>query len=97
MLSIRPIGSSRQQVAYYVNLGKEDYYVNGGEAPGRWFGSAIKALGLDGIVRGEQLRNLMRGYSVSGTAKLVQNAGQANRTAPGTTGCFADFSKRNVP
>ena len=79
MLSIKPIGSSDQQVSYYANLGKEDYYVNGGEAPGIWVGEGSSKLELSGKVQGRQLRNVLRGFSVDGKTKLVQNAGQANR------------------
>ena len=79
MLSIKPIGSSDQQVSYYANLGKEDYYVSGGEAPGIWMGEGAAELELTGKVQGRQLRNVLRGFSVDGKTKLVQNAGQANR------------------
>ena len=79
MLSIRPIGCSEQQVNYYTNLGKEDYYVNGGEAPGVWIGQGTSQLGLKGQVTGLQLKNLILGFSADGSRKLVQNAGKANR------------------
>lgn len=79
MLSIRPIGCSSEQISYYANLGREDYYVNGGEAPGTWYGAGAETLGLSGKVQGEQLRQILLGYSVDGQTKLVQNAGQKNR------------------
>lgn len=79
MLSIRPIGCSNQQIEYYANLGREDYYVKGGEAPGVWIGDGAKALSVEGQVSGEQLKNLLLGYSADGKKRLVQNAAQHNR------------------
>ena len=79
VLSIRPIGCSNEQINYYTNLGKEDYYVNGGEPPGTWLGEGSLALGLKGQVLGPHLRHLMQGYSIDGEQRLVQNAGAPNR------------------
>ena len=50
MLTIGKLGASRKQLAYYeqqVAGGAEDYYTGRGEAPGRWRGSGIQALGLE--------------------------------------------------
>jgi conjugative relaxase-like TrwC/TraI family protein len=41
--------------------GAEDYYVGGGESPGRWCGSAAAELRLAGVVDAEQLRRLLAG------------------------------------
>ena len=79
MLSIRPIGCSAQQINYYANLGSEDYYVSGEEAPGVWIGEGAPELGVAGRVTGLQLRNLLNGHSADGSARLVQNAGKPNR------------------
>ncbi|MEM9409806.1 MAG: MobF family relaxase [Planctomycetota bacterium] len=79
MLSIRPIGCSKEQVNYYANLGREDYYTRGGESPGIWIGDVSGALGLEGQVAGIELRNLLLGFSADGKRKLVQNAGASNR------------------
>ncbi len=49
MLTIGNLGASRKQLAYYeqqVAAGIEDYYTGRGEAPGRWRGSGVKALGV---------------------------------------------------
>ena len=80
MLSIRAIGSSAQQVAYYADLGEaenHDYYAS--ERPGQWWGSGVAALGLSGPVVATEFGNLLRGYSADGQNRLVQNAGQSRR------------------
>ena len=81
MLSISPIGSSRQAVSYYSNLGKEDYYLKGGEPAGKWWGRGAAALGLGGLVGAEEFRNVLLGMSPDGTQKLVQNASDKKRRA----------------
>ncbi len=60
---------------YYVGLGAEDYYLKGGEPLGEWFGIGAVALKLPKIVEPVPFRNLLRGFSVDGSTKLVQNAG----------------------
>ena len=64
---------------YYLNLGQEDYYLEGGEPPGTWFGAGAEALGLKGKVSKEVLSNLFRGYSPDGKNPLVMNAGMDSR------------------
>lgn len=80
MLSIHSIGSSGAQVGYYANLGQEDYYLKGGEPPGKWLGRGAEHFGLSGTVSGQDLRNMLRGLGRDGR-KLVQNAGGQNRRA----------------
>lgn len=80
MLSIKPIGSSKQEVGYYADLG-EDYYVDGGEPPGTWWGAGAKELGLSGKVEANTFRNVLQGFSPDGKAPLVQNAGKKERRA----------------
>ena len=49
MLTIGKLGASWKQLAYYeqqVAGGAEDYYSGRGEAPGRWRGRGIEALGM---------------------------------------------------
>lgn len=41
--------------------GAEDYYGEGGEAPGAWLGRGARRLGLDGKVAGDELRALFAG------------------------------------
>jgi len=64
---------------YYLNLGQEDYYLEGGEPPGTWFGAGAEALGLKGNVSKEVLSNLFRGYSPDGKKQFVMNAGMDSR------------------
>jgi len=61
---------------YYLNLAREDYYVNGGEPPGQWHGKGAERMGLAGQVQAEHFRNLFAGFSPSGKVAFVQNAGQ---------------------
>lgn len=63
---------------YYLDLAAEDYYLKGGEPPGKWHGKGAKSLSLGCEVKAKELKNLLRGYSVDGQ-KLVQNAGKENR------------------
>jgi conjugative relaxase-like TrwC/TraI family protein len=74
MLSMAPIHS----IEYYLNLAKEDYYLNGGEPPGRWAGLGARILGLRGLIEPQLYRQLMHGYSPSGQA-LCDNAGAEGR------------------
>lgn len=70
------------QGSYYLNLAKEDYYLEGGEPPGTWYGSGAKGLGLeaDSRVDKEAFRHLFSGFDHStGADPLVQNAGKDNR------------------
>lgn len=77
MLSIRHMASGREN--YYLQLAREDYFLEGGEPPGRWFGSALASLGLvEGTVEKDTLRTLMDGFAPDGRP-LVQNAGKPNR------------------
>lgn len=76
MLSIGAMKSGQQD--YYQSLAQEDYYLEGGEPPGKWLGQGAKALGLAGVVRSQELSASFRGFS-SAERKLVQNAGKSNR------------------
>lgn len=60
------------QASYYLGLAREDYYLEGGEPPGRWYGVGAEALGLRGEVEANNLYNLFGGYSPDGTRSLVQ-------------------------
>ena len=81
MLSIKSIGCSGQEVAYYARFGQEDYYVKGGEPPGVWWGTGSNEVGLAGTVDKQSFRNLLEGYSADGEKRLVQNAGLRERRA----------------
>ena len=82
MLSIsNPMKSAGGAVAYYLDEAKEDYYLNGIDKQGRWFGGAAHALGLSGTVDRESFRNLLEGFAPDRSKPLVQNAGEEGRTA----------------
>ena len=60
------------QASYYLGLAREDYYLEGGEPPGQWYGEGAEALGLRGEVEAEHLYNLFGGFSTDGERPLVQ-------------------------
>jgi conjugative relaxase-like TrwC/TraI family protein len=71
--------------AYYLALATEDYYLDGGEPPGKWLGSGAEQLGLSGDVLAEHLKPLMQGFDLAGEP-LVRNAGKTTgplRRKPG--------------
>ena len=79
MLSIGLIGMSQEQ--YYTELSREDYYTEGGEPPGQWFGEGAQTLGLQGCVDKNHLAALFRGFTPDGETRLVRNAGSESRRA----------------
>jgi len=86
MLSIKPIGSSRQEVNYYTNLGdaeRQDYYSEDGSRPGRWWGSGARFFDLEAAVSPSVLNHLLEGRSPDGHQQLVQvrQSGQVKRRA----------------
>jgi conjugative relaxase-like TrwC/TraI family protein len=76
MLSIAALSGG--QGNYYLALARDDYYLKGGEPPGRWLGEGAKLLGLTGQVEGPALKHLLRGFSADGTVPLIQGAGNSN-------------------
>jgi conjugative relaxase-like TrwC/TraI family protein len=76
MLSISPPAKGLARAKYYMDLAREDYYVEGGEPPGKWFGNGAQRLGLGGSVKRHQFHALIQGYDPRTGAALVQNAGQ---------------------
>lgn len=81
MLSISAMANG--QGGYYLGLAREDYYVAGGEPPGRWDGSGAARLGLAGEVTAGQLTPLFEGFAppdaAGGGGRLVANAGSDSR------------------
>lgn len=75
MLSIGKMTMGQQ--GYYADLAREDYYLEGGEPPGQWFGAGAETFGLLGQVDNEVFRQLFEGSF--GNRKLVQNAGSEER------------------
>jgi len=75
MLSIGRM--SLGQEAYYDKLAREDYYLEGGEPPGSWYGEARDQLELHGRVEGEILSEVFNGQLRG--KQLVQSGGQYER------------------
>ena len=63
---------SSGQAGYYLGLAREDYYLEGGEPPGKWYGEGAEKLGLTGLVQPTELYNLFDGLSPDGSIPLVQ-------------------------
>jgi hypothetical protein len=59
-ISVMSAGNAR----YYLDLAQEDYYLNGGEPKGKWWGKGAAALGLEGIVKDRQLTGLFKGIGM---------------------------------
>lgn len=70
MLTIANIRS----ISYYTGLGVEDYYIAGGEPPGKWVGLGATELGLRGEVVPSDLEQLLAGFDPAGNP-LCDNAG----------------------
>ena len=80
MLSIGAMAGGQE--AYYTELAREDYYLEGGEPPGTWWRSqGGAAIGLFGQVKRDMLGNVFRGFSPDGKRPLVRNAGREDRRA----------------
>lgn len=76
MLSVAKLSGS---LDYYLELATFDYYQNGGEPVGKWFGQGAERLSLQGKIDHEVIRRIGAGFSADGKTKLVQNAGKENR------------------
>lgn len=75
MLSISKSIKGAGQGEYYLNLAAtDDYYLETDrEAPGFWLGEGARLLGLQGLLKPDDFRHLLRGYSPDGTVSLVRN------------------------
>ncbi len=66
---------------YYLSVvaaGAEDYYLARGEAPGRWLGRGLEAVGLDGRVEAEQLRRVLAGDHPATGERLAKHPARKN-------------------
>jgi conjugative relaxase-like TrwC/TraI family protein len=79
MLSISDPMRGSGKGNYYLELSREDYYLEGGEPLGKWRGQGAEAFGLSGVVTKEDLRSLLKGYSPENKKALVKNAGDKHR------------------
>jgi conjugative relaxase-like TrwC/TraI family protein len=78
VLSINALASGDQ--GYYLALTSINYYTEGGEPQGRWYGQCRHELELTGTVQKEHLERLCEGFSHrDGESRLVRNAGKETR------------------
>ena len=69
MLSVAALGGN---LRYYLDLANVEYFHDGGEPAGRWFGRGATALGLAGVADKEAVTNLAKGLSPDASRKLIQ-------------------------
>ena len=82
MLSLSKMAGGQER--YYLELGREDYYLEGGEPSGRWYGKGAASLGLVGTVLKDHLRALMQGQGPHGEdLGQVQNYRDGRERTPG--------------
>lgn len=74
MLSISPINN----LNYYGDLASEDYYLAGGEPPGKWSGLGCMLLKINAEVETDNFRSVFRGFAPNGI-KLCESAGEDHR------------------
>jgi conjugative relaxase-like TrwC/TraI family protein len=77
MLSLNPLTLGK--LWYYLLLAAVDYYIHGGERPGRWWGRGSAAKGLTHTVEPGQFKTIFEGYDHRTKQALVQNAGVSDR------------------
>src|SRR5690606_12332228 len=84
MLNIGRMGPGSED--YYLSLTVDragdagDYYLSRGEAPGRWLGRGLDAVGLDGTVEAGQLKAVLAGDHPTTGERLASHPG---RRVPG--------------
>jgi conjugative relaxase-like TrwC/TraI family protein len=88
MLSIWLLSAGSEE--YYVNLAAEDYYLTGGEPPGKWVGGGCSFFKLGTYVDADEFRHIFNGFHPNPDTEpgqpppkepLVQNAGKKHRQA----------------
>src|SRR6185503_9467534 len=79
MLSVSKPFKGAGRADYYLNLAREDYYLDESEPPGRWLGEGSILFRLPEFVSGDDFRNLLAGYDADRANALVHNAGSPKR------------------
>jgi len=79
VLSISKPFKGAGRADYYLNLAREDYYLDDREPPGRWLGEGARPFDLSESVSGDDFRNLLAGYDAKRANALVHNAGSPKR------------------
>lgn len=76
MLSTGGLGLAGEGAAsYYTALARDDYYTQGGEPAGQWFGESAARLGLQGTVGEADLGQVLHGFDPAQGKPLTQGAG----------------------
>ena len=83
MLSIYPM--SRDSEDYYLGLAAEDYYLQGGEPPGKWIGQGAEMLTLRGTVSPDDFRKLFRGWHPATTRNRSSKMPENRTVSPAGT------------
>ncbi len=83
MLSVAALSGGQER--YYLDLAREDYYLQGGEPPGTWHGKGAERLQLHGTVERHALTQVLRGLHPGGGEPLgqVQRYGDGRERQPG--------------
>ena len=91
MLSIGQPCHGTSRAWYYLDLAREDYYVQGGEPPGKWFGRGADELQLKGEVEPKDFLLTIAGMGKDGS-DLTQNTGIKERKRERISGWDLTFS-----
>jgi conjugative relaxase-like TrwC/TraI family protein len=59
--------------SYFTNSAAANYYEQGGEPPGQWYGAGASALKLSGEIAGREFRRLLAGYHPKKPIQLVES------------------------
>ena len=76
-------GSASGIAEYFTGDCNGEYYINGGQPPGVWFGDGARALGLTGTVDRGGFENLLAGRSPDGSRVLTQSKAKLKRFREG--------------
>lgn len=75
MMSIAPLGAGTSAADYCLSVAKDDYYAQGAEPPGNWFGRGLPAFALKGRVEGLDLRRMLLGDISAAAHATLTGAG----------------------
>jgi conjugative relaxase-like TrwC/TraI family protein len=81
--SISARGNAKAALAYYDHLRRDDYYMRGGEPPGRWAGEGAGRLSLRGPVTQTEFEAALGGLDPKTGDRLVQQGGRGRHHAAG--------------
>ena len=81
--SISARGGVQAALGYYGHLGRDDYYLRGGEPPGRWAGEAAARLSLDDPVIRSEFEAALNGIDPKTGARLAALGGRHLNHAAG--------------